>query len=309
MYTCNNKVAILMATYNGERFLRSQLDSILNQDYLDYKLYIHDDGSTDNTVNILNEYQKRYPEKIVICQYNSPKGPSNNFLSLLMHVNADYYLFCDQDDVWKPYKLTFFAKEIDKGNELLLVYSNMHVSDCFLNIYKNNYFESKDIVNQLSFGEVLIQGIVPGCNMMISRKIRDIALQYKNYQNIFMHDWWLLIIAKGCNATIKYIETPTMYYRQHENNVLGSHEKSIMHLISNLIMNGYEEIKKKKAWAKRPYNFAKECCNISEIISENRNFCVAYCNIFENGNKLTRISFYLKHYRTLDNYLLRLLFI
>jgi glycosyltransferase involved in cell wall biosynthesis len=100
-------IAILMATYNGEKYLGEQIDSLLAQTNMDWQLYIHDDGSTDNTQAILQEYAQKH-SNIHILEYESQRGAMKNFLSLLQRVEADYYMFCDQDDVWLKQKSRAF---------------------------------------------------------------------------------------------------------------------------------------------------------------------------------------------------------
>ena len=136
--------AILLATYNGEKFLREQLDSLLQQTYSDWTLYIHDDGSTDSTKEIIKEYEQKY-ENITMLRYPSQKGAKNNFMSLLERVEANYYLFCDQDDVWRKDKVEkemarMMVLEKDFPGKPVLVFSDLYVVDINLNItYAQNF--------------------------------------------------------------------------------------------------------------------------------------------------------------------------
>ena len=97
-----NRIAILMATYNGAKYLREQIDSLLAQTCQDWHLFIHDDGSSDDTMSIVNQYIETHPDKITILDYPSQGGACKNFLSMLEQVDSSYYTFCDQDDVWLP---------------------------------------------------------------------------------------------------------------------------------------------------------------------------------------------------------------
>ena len=108
----NEQIAILMATYNGEKYLGEQIDSILAQSYQDWHLYIHDDGSRDNTAAILRQYATDYSEKITILDYPSQGGACRNFLSMLEKVDAPYYMFSDQDDIWLHEKIEIEFKKI-----------------------------------------------------------------------------------------------------------------------------------------------------------------------------------------------------
>ena len=102
---CDKKVAILMATYNGEKYLSEQIESIINQTFTDWVLYIHDDGSTDGTLEIIKKYVKIYPKKIILIQGERTGGAKFNFFSLMDKVTAEYIMFSDQDDWWLPDKI------------------------------------------------------------------------------------------------------------------------------------------------------------------------------------------------------------
>ena len=94
-------VAIVMSTYNGEKYLKEQIDSILSSTYQDFKIYINDDGSSDSTMSILENYKEQYPDKIHLRQNESNLGVTLNFLNAISNIRSDYIMFCDQDDVWK----------------------------------------------------------------------------------------------------------------------------------------------------------------------------------------------------------------
>ena len=99
-----DNLAILMATFNGEAYIEQQLQSLYRQSYKEWTLYIHDDGSTDGTVNIINQYAKKH-DNIIVFHYTSGTGAKDNFLSMLARIDAHYYMFCDQDDVWLENKI------------------------------------------------------------------------------------------------------------------------------------------------------------------------------------------------------------
>jgi len=110
------KIAILMCTYNGEQFLNEQLDSIQNQNYKNWTLYVNDDGSKDKTLNILKAYQKKWGIKKIIIRRGPQKGFCQNFFQIIndKKINADLYFLSDQDDVWMPNKLSHTLKKISK---------------------------------------------------------------------------------------------------------------------------------------------------------------------------------------------------
>lgn len=123
------KIAILMATYNGEKFIEKQILSIIDQTVTDWDLYISDDQSTDNTVKIIKEYENK--DQRIHLYSGDKKGPRNNFLKLFSKIESDYYFFCDQDDLWEKDKIKTMIKSVKEYdmNVPLLAYSNLECID------------------------------------------------------------------------------------------------------------------------------------------------------------------------------------
>ena len=154
------KIAILLATYNGEEYIGELLDSIMSQSMQDFVCYIHDDGSTDRTTDIIKTYLQNYKDKIVVLDYLSKKGCTNNFLSLAQHVSHEYVMFCDQDDVWKNDKIEKTYKKIkqmenDHPGVPLLVFTDLSVVDEEGNaVFKldigSGYEEKNHVINIIS---------------------------------------------------------------------------------------------------------------------------------------------------------------
>jgi len=221
------KIAILLATYNGEKYIREQLDSILKQTYKDWVVYVHDDGSKDKTVEILNEYAGQYPDKIVILKGASTGGARNNFFYLMSQVESDYYMCCDQDDVWLPEKIektVMQMQKLEKGevDRPLLVFTELTVVDGQMNIIAERMGEYQSLAcSDTSFSRILMQNTVTGCTSLMNRKLRDEALKYTNLNNIIMHDWWIGIIA-AYFGDLCFLDEPTILYRQHGDNSVGA---------------------------------------------------------------------------------------
>lgn len=220
-------IDILMATYNGENYIRDQLESIINQSYIDWRLIIGDDCSTDNTVNIIKEYQNKYPQKIFI--YENPVGSGSakaNFYGLLSRITSDYVMFSDQDDVWLPEKISItlammqaYEKKYGEDNPLL-VHTDLAVVDKTLNILCDSLFNMQDMdYKRDSFNNILVQNIVTGCTMMINKPL--VKLLYEIPQRSVMHDMWFALTAAAFGKIV-FLAHPTMLYRQHENNVEGA---------------------------------------------------------------------------------------
>lgn len=229
------KVGVLLATYNGEKYLKEQLDSIINQTYENWIIYISDDHSTDNTLNIVKEYKEKYVDKIIILENeNKFSSAKLNFANVFNKVDdLDYYIFCDQDDVWeeeKIVKLLYKMQEEEKNNNKLpiLVYSDLKIVDEKLNIINESLVrnENKFLPDKNLFKHILIENYFPGCAIMFNKKLKD------KVENIYveseMHDWWLTLVAAMCGKII-YIDEPLHLYRQHSNNTIGaSKDKNVL---------------------------------------------------------------------------------
>jgi len=222
------KTVILLATYNGEKFLREQLDSLFRQSYSDWKLYIHDDGSTDRSVDILSEYQAKH-NNITILNYPSTGSSKNNFLKMLEVVDSDYYFFCDQDDVWEQNKIEVELKAIqqaenDKGSDVpIVVCSNLRVVDSNLNTIDESFWHYAGMYPQFvnNFLEMAETNIATGCTMCFNKAAKNVTeLQPHDY--VLMHDSWVLLSVLSHNGVVIKIDTPLINYRQHSNNVYGA---------------------------------------------------------------------------------------
>ena len=219
------KLAILLATYQGERYLKEQLDSLFRQTYEDWQVYIHDDGSKDRTIEIIESYVGKYPDKVILVEGPSMGGAKENFLYLMKQIEAPYYMCCDQDDVWLPKKIdkTFrLMKELEASRQEevpCLVFTELKVIAESMSRY-----QKLDCVN-LRLSRMLMQNAVTGCTMMMNRALRDKVILYKNSNHIIMHDWWASIIAAQFGE-VAYLAEPTILYRQHGSNSVGALDSS-----------------------------------------------------------------------------------
>ena len=227
-------IAIIMGTYNGEKYIKEQIDSILAQDYVGWKLFIFDDGSKDNTENIVNEYVKNYPDKIYFRKNKVNFGAAGNFFNGIKEVATDlspeteYFCFSDQDDVWVKDKLRrSLAKirQIEDGKPAL-VFSDVAITDKNLTITAASYFEAEKVDRaRVSLNYLLMENKLIGGTVMINKALVRLELNAEEsglvpYKKAKMHDWWFGLLAAGIGK-IGYIEGFTEYYRQHENNVVG----------------------------------------------------------------------------------------
>lgn len=216
-------ISILLATYNGEKYLSEQLDSIIAQTYKDWTLYIHDDGSKDKTIDIIKNYTNQYKNIIYIEDNQKHRGPAESFFWLLEHVNSDYYFFADQDDVWIDNKLeislqTIMKAEDDYGKIPLMAFSDLMVVDQQLKIISSSLWEYTKINKVLKPKYLKCLALVTGCTIVINDAGKRIGLEYK--ERAIMHDS-LLALCISCYGKILPIHQSLILYRQHSSNSVG----------------------------------------------------------------------------------------
>lgn len=210
-----DKVIILLSTYNGSGFLREQLNSLLSQKNVDIEILVRDDGSTDDTCAILDEYTNS--GKLIWYRGNN-LGPAFSFFDLMKKApKSDYYAFCDQDDVWKTYKLTIAVNSLKKNLHIPALYcSNYDVVDADL----RNLGQSSKICNN-SLAAALFHNSVTGCTAVINYELLELV-RSKTPTYIEMHDWWIFLICTAFKGFIYFDKESYILYRQHGNNVVGN---------------------------------------------------------------------------------------
>lgn len=220
-------VAVIMATYNGEKYLREQIESILNSSYQDFEIFIYDDGSTDNTLKLISEYEKLYPSKIHIHQNEKNLGVCINFLRAVSMTTMDYIMLCDQDDVWKPDKIAKTLKRMKNmesrfGKNLpLAVFTDADIVDENLNIINKSFFGYNHLdPSKTDLAHILMENKLIGCTVMINSSVRKLLHNYPLPINAKFHDWWIALITSSMGK-IGYINERTLYYRQHSSNIVG----------------------------------------------------------------------------------------
>ncbi len=217
-------IAVLLSTYNGAQYLCEQLDSIINQTYQDFVIYIRDDGSSDNTVFIIKDYAKKYSHKIVHIEDNFGNlGVRESFEQLMKKANANYYCFCDQDDYWFPEKLSILTEETKKHpNDIpVLFFSDMELVNA-QNKTTNKSYIKKVKYSEKTLEQAFIAGGVPGCSMMFNESLKNIYFQ--NKLDVLLHDHNIYILAKIFGKII-FNKTQTVKYRIHTNNTIGIGKK------------------------------------------------------------------------------------
>lgn len=211
-------IDILLATYNGERFIQQQLFSLLMQTYTDWCCYIHDDGSSDNTVSIVKSFSEKDSRFVFVDDKIKCGGPANNFLHLLKFSSAEYCCFCDQDDIWLDNKLQKYIDAISAkdNSKPQVVFFNSHLwnSDSD-SITGNATLAFPKNIESLLFLNCGIQGCAGVFNKEMVHHLRN-PLEHNA-----MHDHYLTLLGCSSIGEISYVHENTMLYRQHSNNVTG----------------------------------------------------------------------------------------
>ncbi|MFD1851257.1 glycosyltransferase [Oceanobacillus bengalensis] len=209
-------VKVLLSTFNGERYLNEQIESIINQVGVKVDLLVRDDGSSDKTREILSEWER----KGYLTWYDGPNmKPANSFLDLIFHASPDvqFYAFCDQDDVWDKDKLKIAVEYIKNrdSNKPSLYYSKLNPVNESLQPINVNYRKGKD-----SLGRAMLVSYAAGCTMVFDRELFTLARKYKP-KDIRMHDHWIYLICIAVGGNIIFDTLPHIKYRQHSNNSVG----------------------------------------------------------------------------------------
>jgi len=217
------KVVVIMSTYNGEKFVKEQIDSILAQKDVDVSLHIFDDVSKDKTIEIIKEYEQKY-NNVFVHLNEKNKNFTYNFLDGLFmfkdNQDYDFYAFADQDDYWVEDKLITAVDHIKKKGQCTLYSSNLKVVDQDLQYMGRNVM-SEDYKAQ--HYDVLCVNTVTGCTAVMDKEFKNLVT--RNYpQNIYLHDYWIALIANFCEgANHVYDTNPNhIWYRQHGGNLIGS---------------------------------------------------------------------------------------
>ena len=215
------KVNILMSTYNGQQFLAEQIRSIQDQSYTDWTLFIRDDGSSDNTKEILKDFERQDSRIHLIDSDKSDNlGVIKSFHKLVNHDRADYYFFSDQDDVWLPNKLELSLKEARNylADLPLMVYMDLKVVNQDLEIMTESMVKSQSHHANTELVQELTENTVTGGVAMINHALAEM---WQETDDILMHDWYLALLASAFGNLV-FIDQPGELYRQHSDNVLGA---------------------------------------------------------------------------------------
>lgn len=280
------KVSILLSTYNSEKYLRSQIDSLLNQTYPHWTLLIRDDGSKDSTLEIIQSYQD---PRFKIIETGTNLGTILSFSKLLEYDDSDYFFFCDHDDIWNPNKVERQLQRIQSlekqyGSQIpILVHSDLTIiNDDNMTICDSMWKFGKFNPKRKKLSQLLVQGFVTGCTMVGNQKLREMITPIP--KGVIMHDWWASIIACAFGKIDSDL-IPTLKYRVHTQNQIGVQKPSIFQTL--------ERFKKPEKFMKffwESFTQAEEMLKrySSQLSNPDKRTLETYCNLLKQ-NRITRI--------------------
>lgn len=277
-------VAILMGTMNGERFIAEQLDSLECQTHKNWVLYVSDDGSSDNTLQILKRYQARWPEGRLIVKEGPKRGFCANFLSIVCdsNIKADYYAFCDQDDVWLANKLEEAVCRIaenqvhrDKILPYLYCGRTTYVSEKLTPIGISPLF-----VFPAKFRNALVQSIAGG-NTMVFNQETKLALERVGVVDVPSHDWWLYLLVSAIGGEVYYDKTPQVLYRQHDDSIVGENRS-----FTSKLFRAYTLLRGRfRNWNTKNI---EALCVVNGMLTEDNKEILRLFKIMRNANMIDR---------------------
>lgn len=230
-------IDIILPLFNGGRYLHQQLDSILEQSYSDWRILVRDDGSTDNSVDIVNEYVLKYPQKFVLIEDKFGNLGTTGCINIILHyVTSNYFMFCDQDDIWEPCKIEATMAEMKRLERLysrvpLLVCTDACCVDDNGNTILPSFFVSQKFIDTTSdVHKILALNVVQGSTALMNKLVLDVI---KGMPNELYHDWWTAVNV-AYYGKISYIHRPLLQYRQHCSNVVGALDVGPSYLLQKL---------------------------------------------------------------------------
>lgn len=225
----NNRLIIVLPTYNGGRYLAEQIESIRSQTIDTWELLVRDDGSTDTTFELIKKYAEEDERVVLIEDQHGNLGAAGNFsllVELALKRGADYIAFSDQDDIWLPYKLEMAMSRMHSleqqygMNIPVMVHSDLEIVSESLETISPSFMQYENINNpgNPSINKLLIQNYVVGCTMLGNRSLLEAATPVPS--SVRMHDWWFASYSVVAGE-LSYLPAATIRYRQHSSNTLG----------------------------------------------------------------------------------------
>ncbi len=227
MYRNDKKIAVLLATFNGARYIGAQLESLSRQSCDAFHVYVRDDGSTDSTVQLVEDFAQSHPGLVTLVEDGGQRmGAAKSFMSLLSVVDSDYYMFCDQDDVWLDFKIeSTFARmqQVENGETPVVVATDLKVVDENLETIRESFNADLKIEVFRKHPQLIcVRHVVTGCTMMLNRFAKMVSLPMSDLAT--MHDEWVALCVHFNGGSISLLDEATICYRQHSSNTLGANQ-------------------------------------------------------------------------------------
>lgn len=298
-------ITIIMAVYNGQEYIREQLESLKDQTYTEWRLVIRDDRSSDKTAEIVKKFSDEVEQEVIFKVNEKPSGSAKNNFALLINdaKESDYVMFCDQDDIWKKDKIEITFNKMKQAEERygrdfpLLVHGDVEVIDENGNINADSMFEMSHINADSKLPQILIQNHVTGCTMMCNKKLIAGISEYASSEYIIMHDYLVALYA-SVFGKIEVIKKPLLSYRQHSGNSVGAKNNNNPVYLLKRLANGRKSYKEAMETSRNQVKFFVEIYR-KELAAEK------YCEEYElmsgyaslgSRAKLYRIMFYKKNH-------------
>ena len=298
-------ITIIMAVYNGQEYIREQLESLKDQTYTEWRLVIRDDRSSDKTAEIVKKFSDEVEQEVIFKVNEKPSGSAKNNFALLINdaKESDYVMFCDQDDIWKKDKIEITFNKMKQVEERygrdfpLLVHGDVEVIDENGNINADSMFEMSHINADSKLPQILIQNHVTGCTMMCNKKLIAGISEYASSEYIIMHDYLAALYA-SVFGKIEVIKKPLLSYRQHSGNSVGAKNNNTPVYLLKRLANGRKSYKEAMETSRNQVKFFVEIYR-EELAAEK------YCKEYElmsgyaslgSRAKLYRIMFYKKNH-------------
>ena len=298
-------ITIIMAVYNGQEYIREQLESLKDQTYTEWRLVIRDDRSSDKTAEIVKKFSDEVEQEVIFKVNEKPSSSAKNNFALLINdaKESDYVMFCDQDDIWKKDKIEITFNKMKQAEERygrdfpLLVHGDVEVIDENGNINADSMFEMSHINADSKLPQILIQNHVTGCTMMCNKKLIAGISEYASSEYIIMHDYLAALYA-SVFGKIEVIKKPLLSYRQHSGNSVGAKNNNNAVYLLKRLANGRKSYKEAMETSRNQVKFFVEIYR-EELAAEK------YCKEYElmsgyaslgSRAKLYRIMFYKKNH-------------
>ncbi|MES2103774.1 MAG: glycosyltransferase family 2 protein [Pseudomonadota bacterium] len=287
-------IDIALASYNGEKYISDQIDSILCSDLGDSgfslkTIIVSDNYSTDRTAAIVMEISQRHAN--VQLTFNSKRGIIHNFNHALRHSTADYIMLCDQDDIWLRNKIQLSMQKLleleaqDGRDYPALVFTDLAITDSRLNTVQPSFFDYMKIKPEGSRlpANIFLSNVAPGCTMIFNRRLLEMAMPVP--EQAAMHDWWLLLVA-ATFGKVGHVGQATIFYRQHENNQVGARRSRFWEMLFcprkkfRMARNSVETAARQAAAFKKRYG----------LIPEKSLAAINYLTGFSRMSRLQRVQ-------------------